>query len=352
MNWLLQNIPIEKRLMNNLAVGTMDSFLLWRLTHGKVHKTDITNASRTLLFNIKEQIWDKDLLDLFEIPPHVLPEVCDNDHEFGFLDKEFLGHSIPILAMMGDQQSALLGIGACNFGDVKATYGTGGFIMTHTGSNILQTPNLLTTVAYKINQKISYAQEGYINDAGSAIHWLKDKLGLIQDYTEAEFLASSVESSEGVSFIPSFSGLGPPYHLNTSGAFFSGLSRATTKAHLVRAVFDSILFQTKDIVSLLEQGLGQELINLKVDGGMADNHWFIKQISGVLGKKILIPNMLENTAKGVALLAFSKLEDHQNIQSLSLNWQNYQEIWHVSEYENLHEYQNWINIIKNLSDKS
>jgi glycerol kinase len=348
LNWLLKYNNLNSLQMQNLAFGTIDSFLLWRLTHGKQHKTDMTNASRTLLYNIYQREWDNDLLNIFNIPKHILPEVCHCNAEFGFLNKEFLGHSIPIRAMIGDQQSALIGIGATMPGDLKVTYGTGGFVMTNTGLDVIESPDLLSTIAYSINNQTHYALEGYINDAGSAIHWLKDTLGLVQDFKEAEILASSVESSYGVCFIPSFSGLGPPHHLVSTGAYFTGLLRSTTKAHLIRAIFESILFQTKDIVQLMQKSTDLQLKSLKVDGGMVHNHWFIKQLAAIIQKPIIIPNLLENTAKGAAMLAYLAIDDGVNIQNLSQSWQNYEIITEQQNIDDLKGYLHWSQEIAHL----
>lgn len=306
----------------DVLFGTIDSFLLWRLTNGKSHKTDVTNASRTLLCNIHKQSWDDELLEIFNIPKIILPEICSSDANYGDLDPSLLGFSCPIHAVIGDQQSALIGIGCTEPGDLKVTYGTGGFVMLNTGHTPHSSQHgLLSTVAYKIRNQTFYALEGNINDAGSLMPWLRDQLELIENYEESGKIASSVKSSDGVYFIPSFSGIGAPHWIRQCGAAFTGLSRSTTKAHLVRATLESIAFQTKDILSTMRQETNINISRLKVDGGMVNNQWFLNFLSALDDALIHVPCTFENTAKGAAMIVALKYSPESSLNLISKQWQ-------------------------------
>ena len=338
IKWLLDKHPSSK----DILFGTIDTYLLWRLTNGTSHKTDITNASRTLLLNIHTLTWDEELLSIFKIPSHILPEICSSDAYFGDIDPSLLGFSCPILAIIGDQQSALLGIGCTQPGDIKVTYGTGGFVMLNTGTiPFLSDHGLLTTIAYQINKQIYYALEGNIYDAGSLMTWLKGQIGFIEDYQESIKLASSIDSSEGVIFIPSFSGIGAPHWISNCGASFQGLSRTTTKAHLIRAVMESIAFQTYDILKTMENDTHLPIQKLRVDGGMIHNHWFIQFLNQLCGNIIHIPNTFENTSKGAALISALSFVDEKNIQELSLKWQKETLLNNPACPKAMISYQNW-----------
>lgn len=302
LRWFLQNIPEAKKLadQNRLAFGTIDSFLLWRLTGGKSHFTDPTNASRTLLFNIFEQTWDKELLDLFEIPASVLPEVKDSDAHFGII--EHLG--IPVRGIAGDQHAAMIGQRAFKQGMVKATFGTGGFLLLNTGLEpILSRHKLLTTIAYRIKGQTHYGLEGSIFQAGSMVKWLRDELKLIESASDTEVLANSLASSEGVYLVPAFTGLGAPHWISHAGAVLIGLTLGTGRAHIARAVLESICYQTREVLDCMREDSNMILDRLRVDGGMAVNSWFLQYLSSQCALTVERPLDIETTALGAAMLA-------------------------------------------------
>ena len=341
INWLLKHLSIKPE---KLAVGTIDSFLLWRLTCGKVHRTDISNASRTMLYDIHQQSWDNTLLKEFDIPISILPEVCDSDFHFGNFSKDILGQEIPIYAILGDQQAALLGVGCVNSGDTKVTYGTGGFVMQNTGKVAHQSSSgLLTTIAYRAQNQTDYALEGNIYDAGSSLHWLRDDLNLFEKYAQTSNIASSVNDNNGVYFIPAFSGLGAPHWTNQTGASFVGMSRATNKAHLVRAVLESVVYQTMDILKALNQDTQLEISTLIVDGGLAMNAWLTQFLANICQVVINIPNTFENTAKGVAMLAMVSARKDEGLKIVAKNWQQFHSI--LPQPTSLQPYYDWLNHI-------
>jgi glycerol kinase len=344
LTWMIEHHQIKD--FKNIAFGTIDSYLIWRLTAGAVHATDITNASRTLLFNIHEHIWDEELLKLFRVPQTILPRVLDCDAYFGNMAADILGYPIPIRGVIGDQQASLVGVGAMNFGQAKMTYGTGGFLVANTGSKIcLSGKGLLSTVAYAMKGQVAYALEGNIYDAGSCMNWLKDNLGLIQNFQESQALAESVPSSDGLYFIPAFSGLGAPHWLTTTGASFVGLSRGTQKAHMVRAVMESVAFQTRDILAVMDSEIGQKITKLSVDGGMAENCWFIQFLANLNQIEILIPNTFENTAKGAAWIAGQSFDAVASIE----NWQLNQTINFQKRNVDIEAaYRGWLSLINSL----
>lgn len=305
LKWVLDNVSgaRQKAEQGDLLFGTVDTYLLWHLTHGKSHKTDASNASRTLLFNIHTQSWDKELLALFDIPECMLPEVADSAHDFGVSEKSILGAEIPILAMAGDQQAALFGQACFKSGMAKSTYGTGCFLILNTGDKALTSKNqLLTTVAYRLNGKVTYAVEGSIFVAGAAIQWLRDGLKLINQADEAEILARDTPLSHGVYMVPAFTGLGAPYwDPDARGAIF-GLTRNTGIKEIVTAGLQSVCYQTKDLQKSMEID-GVRPVSLRVDGGMAANAWFLQFLADILGARVDVPKVIETTAQGVAFLA-------------------------------------------------
>ncbi|CEG56782.1 glycerol kinase GlpK [Legionella fallonii] len=322
LNWLLKNQPEARELASkgDLAFGTVDSFLIWRLTKGCKHATDITNASRTMLFNIKNEQWDKDLLRLFNVPESALPQVYSCDAHFGLIDKEWLGFELPITGVAGDQQAALIGQGCFDNGMVKATFGTGGFLLLNTGSNPVNSQHkLLTTVAYKIKETLAYGLEGSIYHAGTTVKWLRDEMKLISCSAETETLAQSLECNEGVYFVSSFTGLGAPHWLSVSGASLFGLSRATSRAHFARAALEGVCYQTRDILTCMREDSHVDLALLRVDGGMAVNQWFLQFLSDQCQLPIEKPTDIETTAKGAAILAaigygvYDSLDELKNI---------------------------------------
>jgi len=322
IRWLLENIPQakEKAKAGQLLFGTVDTFLLWQLTAGKVHKTDATNASRTLLFNIHQQCWDDELLDLFSIPKTMLPEVMDCAAEFGLTDPSLFNGQIPILAMAGDQQAALFGQACFKEGMAKCTYGTGAFLMLNTGSKALKSTNrLLTTIAYRLNGKVNYAIEGSIFMAGAIIQWLRDNLQIIEKASDTEIMAKKIPLGHGVFLVPAFTGLGAPYWNANARAAISGLSRDSGRNEIISAALQSVAFQTKDLqIAMEKDGLRPSL--LKVDGGMAENNWLVDFISDMLSITVERPEIVETTALGVAYLAGLQAGVFASVDELTTLW--------------------------------
>ena len=302
IKWILENVKDAKvkAKEGSLCFGTVDTYLMYVLSKGSIYKTDITNASRTMLFNINTLSWDRYLLDLFEIPESMLPEVSNSDESFGPLSE---CNNINVNAVLGDQQAALFGQGCLNAGDLKCTYGTGCFLMSNVGSEPL-TPKkgLLTTVGFSFNKQIHYAVEGSIYSAGTVIQWLRDNLKFFKESSESEKFLNSDANANGVHFIPAFTGLGAPYWDSNIRASFHGITRDTTKKDLINAAFNSISYQTKDIVDCLEQA-DISVKSLSIDGGMAANKTFVSHIANILNIPIQVPKNTESTAKGVACLA-------------------------------------------------
>lgn len=306
LRWYLKNNQEAARLaaQGHLAFGTVDSYLIWRLTRGQHHLTDVTNASRTLLFNIHSLQWDVDLLRLFEIPESVLPEVQSCDGSYGSIHQEWLGAEIPITGVAGDQQAALIGQGCFHAGAIKATFGTGGFLLMNTGAKpVCSQHQLLSTIAYQVKDQIAYGLEGSIFHAGTTIKWLRDELKLIETADESEPLSASLASNEGVYLVSSFTGLGAPHWMNTSGAMMFGLSRSTTKAHFARAALEGVCYQTREVLDCMRSDSELSLSVMRVDGGMSANSWFLQFMADQCQLNMQRPKDIETTAKGAALLA-------------------------------------------------
>jgi len=316
IHWLLNNVEGSRELALNgdLLFGTIDTFLIWKLTEGRCHKTDITNASRTMLFNIAEQKWDDDLLDVFEIPRQILPEVCDNVSDYGIT--EVLGGEVSIGGVAGDQQAALIGQCCFDPGDVKSTYGTGCFMMVNSGDKILYSKNkLLSTVGYRIDGKITYALEGSIFVAGSAIQWLRDGLNFFEDSFETEAMSKKASSDSRVLVIPALTGLGAPYwDAEARGAIF-GITRDTSKEDITKATLESISFQSKDLVEAMKKD-NATFKKLMIDGGMVNNNWFCQQLANTLQVEVFRPVIIETTSLGAAFLAGLKAELFEDLSSL------------------------------------
>jgi glycerol kinase len=305
IKWILDNVPEarEKAEEGRLLFGTVDTWLIWNLTGGKVHATDYTNASRTMLFNIKNLDWDDELLEIMNIPRSMLPKTFPSSYFYGVCNI-FDGVEIPITGIAGDQQAALFG--QCGFeeGVVKNTYGTGCFILLNTGENIkYSSKGLITTIAYGIGEKVNYALEGSIFIAGAVIQWLRDNLGLIKSSSESEILAKMVEDNGGVYFVPAFVGLGAPYWDMFARGLIIGLTRGTKKEHLVRAALESIAYQTNDVVELMEQETGIKIKELRVDGGASANNFLMQFQSDISNLKVIRPYITETTSLGAAFLA-------------------------------------------------
>lgn len=353
LRWLLKNNSEAKYLSQtgDLAFGTIDSFLLWRLTNGTTHATDITNASRTLLFNIKTQQWDPELLNLFSIPESVLPEVRSSDAQFGLIDKQWLGVELSITGMAGDQQAALIGQRCFQSGTVKATYGTGGFLLLNTGNKLIQSPHqLLTTIAYKIKEETVYGLEGSIYHAGTTVKWLRDEMKLIKNSEETELLAHSLNGNDGVYLVSAFTGLGAPHWLSKPGAAICGLSLSSTKAHFARAALEGVCYQTREILSCMREDSELDLSLLRVDGGMAANSWFLQFLADQCKLRVEKPQDIETTAKGAAFLAALGCGVYNSLSELeTLN-----DIEHEFEIERSLEqiemdYEGWKNALRKIS---
>jgi glycerol kinase len=304
--WLLDNVPgaRERAGRGELAFGTIDCFLLWRLTGGRVHATDVTNASRTLLFDIHRGDWDDELLRLFGIPRALLPEVRDSSGMFGATEPELFGAAIPVAGIAGDQQAALVGQACFEPGMAKSTYGTGCFLLLNTGTTAVQSQNrLLTTPAYRIGGRTTYAMEGSIFVAGAAVKWLRDGLGLIRDAAETDSLARQVPDSHGVHLVPAFVGLGAPHWRPDARGLISGLTLDATGAHLARAALESVAFQTRDLAAAMAADGTARAAAIRVDGGMAANDWFCQFLADVLDARVERPAEVETTALGAAFLA-------------------------------------------------
>ena len=306
IRWILKNVPgaMEKAQRGELLFGTVDTWLIWMLTGGKVHATDPSNAARTMIYNIHDLSWDNDLLDLFEIPESMLPKVLPSSGIFGYTKPSLFGCEVPIAGVAGDQQAALFGQCCFDKGDVKNTYGTGGFMLMNTGSTPVTSQNgLVTSIGWRIGDTTQYVLEGSVFVCGAAVQWLRDGLGLVKSSADTEKLAYSVPDSGGVYFVPAFVGLGAPYWDAYARGSITGLTRATTKAHIIRATLEAMAYQTADVLSVMEQEVGASVQALKVDGGASANKFLLQFQSDVTGKRILRPACIETTALGAACLA-------------------------------------------------
>ena len=306
IKWILDNVPgaRERAEAGKLRFGTVDSWLVWQLTKGEVHITDVTNASRTMLFNINTLEWDKEMLDLLGIPASMLPEVKSSSEVYGHTKTTIFAHEVPIAGIAGDQQAALFGQMCTTPGSVKNTYGTGCFLLMNTGTKpILSKNKLLTTIAWKIGDTVNYALEGSIFVGGSVVQWLRDGLGIIRSSSEIEALASSVPDNGGVYFVPALTGMGAPYWDQDARGTICGLTRGASAAHIARAALEGIAFQTMDIVSAMEKDAGVKLAELKVDGGASRNNLLMQFQSDVLGADVVRPKVTETTGMGAAYLA-------------------------------------------------
>ena len=323
LRWLLDEVPDarERAQRGELRFGTIDCFLLWRLTGGQVHRTDATNASRTMLFNIHTQQWDEELLQLLDIPASLLPEVMDSAADFGQTDASVLGASVPVCGIAGDQQAALIGQACFSPGMVKSTYGTGCFMVMNTGGTPIRSQNrLLTTVGYRLKGQTTYALEGSIFVAGAAIQWLRDGLKLIQHAGETEALARQAGDHTGVYLVPAFTGLGAPYWDPTARGAIFGLTRDTGIAQIVAAGLQSVCFQTRDLLDAMQADGAQNTAALRVDGGMVINNWVVQELANILGVTVDRPQVTETTALGAAYLAGLQLGVFKNLEDIASHW--------------------------------
>lgn len=317
LRWILKNIPgaNQKALRGELAFGTVDSWLVWQLTEGKKHMTDITNASRTLLFNIHTCEWDEELLTILEIPRSLLPTVCNSSEVYG--ESNFLGSPIPISGIAGDQQAALFGQLCLKPGEAKTTYGTGAFMLMHTGTTpVFSEHHLLTTMACKVDENKQYALEGSVFVAGAVVQWLRDSLGIIKTSEEIETLASSVPDNDGVYFVPAFTGLGAPHWDPHVRAMILGLTRGASKAHIARAALESIAFQVTDVLEAMQLDSKIAFTNLKVDGGASANNLLMQFQADLIGVPVIRPKSTEVTGLGVAYLAGLAVHFWENMDEI------------------------------------
>lgn len=355
LTWILNNVDgVRSRAeQGELAFGTIDSFLIWRLTGGACHYTDATNGSRTLMFNIHNQAWDKEILELLSIPESLLPEVLDCAADFGSTDKEVLGVEIPIAGVAGDQQAALIGQACFEPGMIKSTYGTGCFMVLNTGTWALSSKNkLLTTVGYRLNGKTTYALEGSIFVAGAAVQWLRDGIGVIESAKETEGMASSMESNKGVYLVPAFTGLGAPHwDPDARGAIF-GITRDTGPEEFVRATLESICYQTYDLLEA-KRGDGVQATKLRVDGGMVNNNWLCGFLADILGITVERPVVTETTALGAAFLAglqvgvYDSLEEIKKIWKVDQSFEPTMDSSHKSQL--LEDWQKYVDKVKSVT---
>jgi len=322
IKWILNNVKQAKELLksNNLLFGTVDSYLIWKLTNGKMHLTEATNASRTMLFNINNNKWDKEILKKLKIPLNILPKVQNSADNFGLTDKKIVGKEIPISAVLGDQQAAAVGQTCFEKGSIKSTYGTGAFVIMNTGSKKIFSKNkLLTTICYRLHGKNTFALEGSIFIAGAGIQWLRDKIKLINNAYETENIARSKKNNDGVYIVPAFSGIGAPYWRSDARGLITGLTRNSDWKSLVRAVVESVAYQSYDLFySMNKDGLKPNA--LKVDGGMVANNWFSQFLSDIINLKVTRPKILETTALGVALFAGYQAGEFKSLTQIKNIW--------------------------------
>ena len=322
IKWILDNVPLAKKLMakKQLLFGTIDSFLIWRLTKGKVHATDATNASRTMIYNISTNKWDDKILKILKIQKHILPQVKDCADDYGSTHSSITGRPIPISGVVGDQQAAT--IGQCCFepGSLKSTYGTGAFILLNTGSRKIYSKNrLLTTIGYRINGKNTYALEGSIFIAGAGVQWLRDKMKFINKASDTEKIVRKLKNNSGVYLVPAFTGIGAPYWNANARGVLSGITRDTESKEIVRATLESVAYQTHDLFEAMKNdGLKPKLV--KVDGGMVMNNWFSQYLADIINVKVLRPKVNETTALGAAFMAGLKIGVYKSLKEIAKQW--------------------------------
>ena len=344
IKWILDQDPVLKKqaLNGELAFGTIDSWLIWNLTNGKVHVTDVTNASRTLLFNIHTLKWDKELLDILDIPAALLPEVVSSSEKVGVTSFNLFGHEILISGIAGDQQAALFGQMCINPGDVKNTYGTGCFCIMNTGEKPVQSKNkMLTTIGYQLNGKVTYALEGSVFIAGAVVQWLRDQMGIISSAPEIEVLAKTVENNGGVTFIPALSGLGAPYWDPHATGTILGITRGTQKGHIARAALEAIAMRTREIIIEMQKDANTTFVSLKVDGGGSTNDLLMQIQSNLLQTKVIRPKTTETTALGAAFFAGLASGYWPSLESLASIWKIDKKFNPVQEIENQKIIESW-----------
>lgn len=323
IRWILNNVEgaMEKAKAGKLAFGTIDSWLIWKLTGGKQHVTDVSNASRTMIYNIRTLSWDEELLDLFGIPQEILPEVKSSSEIYGYASPELFGTEIPISGVAGDQQAATFGQMCVEVGSVKNTYGTGCFMLCNTGSEVVKSNNnMLTTIAWQINGKTTYALEGSIFIGGAIVQWLRDELGIIRTSAEVEELANRVPDNGGVYLVPALTGLGAPHWDQYARGTIIGLTRGSNSGHIARAALESIAFQTCDVLKSMEADLGSAITELRVDGGAVNNNLLMQFQSDILGTPVYRPTVMETTALGAAYLAGLAVGFWNDVDEIKKQW--------------------------------
>ena len=327
IKWILENVSSAKNLLkkNRLLFGTIDTYLLWKLTNGEIHATDSTNASRTMLFNIKKNCWDNKILEILKIPKKILPIIKNSADDFGNTHNSITYISYPINCIIGDQQAAVIGQNCFKTGSIKITYGTGAFVIMNTGNKILNSKNrLLTTVCYRLNNKSTYALEGSIFIAGASIQWLRDKLKILNRVEQSEKISKNKKSNNDIYFVPAFTGLGAPYWKPKARGVLMGLTRNTGRNEIIRATLESVAYQSSDLLNAMSKD-GIKPKDLKIDGGMVKNNWFSQFLSNILNLNVLRPKNQETTALGAALVAgysigvFKKLSDISRIWKIEKN---------------------------------
>lgn len=338
IKWILDNVDGARALADagKLAFGTVDSWLVWKFTRGEVHVTDVTNASRTMLFNIRTQQWDDELLQLLDIPKSMLPEVKQSSEVYGETATTIFASKIPIAGIAGDQHAALFGQMCIDKAMVKNTYGTGCFMLMNIGTEFIESKNnLLTTIAWKINGQIQYAFEGSIFIGGAVVQWLRDGLGIIKTSADVEQLATGVKDTDGVYFVPAFAGLGAPYWDPEARGTIVGLTRGTTSGHLARAALASIAYQTMDVLKAMEADAGMPIKELRVDGGATANDLLMQYQADVLNCKVIRPNVVETTALGAAYLAGLAVGFWKDVSEIQQLWQSEKEFTPADDIESI-----------------
>lgn len=350
VRWILENVEgaREKAAQGQLAFGTVDAWLVWNLTEGKTHATDITNASRTMLFNIHTQQWDEELLSLFDIPATMLPEVKQSSEVIAETTSSIFSVTIPIAGIAGDQHAALFGQMCTSPGMVKNTYGTGCFMLMNIGEQpIISQNNLVTTIAWKINGKVEYALEGSIFIAGAVVQWLRDGLGIIRSSSEVEGLAAKVEHNEGVYLVPAFAGLGAPHWEQHARGTLVGMTRGTTSAHIARAALESIAYQTMEVLKAMEADAGISIKELRVDGGATNNNLLMQFQADILNTHVIRPKVTETTAMGAAYLAGLATGFWKDKEEIARQWQVDHSFTPAGKEENVHKWiRGWSHAVK------
>ncbi len=356
ITWILENVEgaREKAEQGKLAFGTVDSWLIWNLTGGKHHITDVTNASRTLLYNIYELDWDDELLDILNIPRSVLPEVHSSSSVYGSTVNNLFGSEIPISGIAGDQQAALFGQNCIEPGMVKNTYGTGCFMLMNTGKEVVKSNhNLLTTIAWQLEGKVEYALEGSVFIGGAIVQWLRDGLGIIQSSSEVEKIAAQVDDTDGVYLVPAFSGLGAPHWDPHARGTIVGMTRGTTSVHITRAALESIAYQSVDLLKAMEADSGIQLKQLRVDGGASVNNLLMQFQADLLGVPVIRPQITETTALGAAYLAGLAIGFWKDQNAISEQWvieKKFDPIMSKNKVKTL--YSNWLNAVEKAKEKT